>query len=358
MQARVTRYLNIRTEAPKILPFNNPGFLNPNDSVRIVDTVRGDSYKGNDIWYRIEKGGYVWSGAVEQQVLESALDWWHRDYKIPEVWKELNTWGEGSTIAVIDSGIDLSHPFLDRNLIFARNADPKIRDIADVIGHGTQVTGVICGNRIQNFGVAPRCRIEFIKGYAEGEMSPGQILSAIEAVSPDVDIINISHAVPLDGNVFHRLKTLIDRFPEKVFICATGNDGIAAKAENIPAALASECANVISVAGLNKMRQPSKLFSCRSEHLTLSAPSEDFRTLNIFDPTKTYPDSGTSFAAPLISGLIALASAHLRNKGVNITAPALAKHLVATVDPQQPRDLYGKGIVNPLAFARVVKDLN
>jgi hypothetical protein len=41
------------------------GYYRVHDIVEIIDTVRGDYYDGNDYWYRLTNGNYIWSGEVE-----------------------------------------------------------------------------------------------------------------------------------------------------------------------------------------------------------------------------------------------------------------------------------------------------
>src|SRR5260221_4446824 len=66
MEGRVNRYLNIRTGEPRVLPNNNPGFLRPNDTIDVIGIVIGDVYRGNNVWYKLKDGSYVWSGGVDR----------------------------------------------------------------------------------------------------------------------------------------------------------------------------------------------------------------------------------------------------------------------------------------------------
>ena len=45
---------------------NNPGYYLPGEEISIVEKVIGDKYKGNNIWYKLENGSYVWSGGVNE----------------------------------------------------------------------------------------------------------------------------------------------------------------------------------------------------------------------------------------------------------------------------------------------------
>lgn len=358
MQVRVTNYLNLRTEVPEILPSNNPGFFVPNDTITIVDTVKGQEYKGNDVWYKIEGGGFVWSGAVEKQILTDALDWWHTAYHIVDVWNELGTWGHGVKIAVIDSGIDLTHPFLDRKLIFGKNADGSA-DFSDELGHGTSVTGFIGGDRIHNFGTAPNCEVQMIKACKTGLMSSTQLLAGLAAVSPEIKIVNISHALDPDDAVAASLKTFFDTHQDTIFICAAGNNGIRRINDNLPASLSSVCKNVVSIGSVNKNGLPSQFFSCKSNHLSFLAPGEDLLHLNKEDPSKMYVGSGTSFAAPITAGLLALGASYLKKKSKAISMVELLELLKRSlrIVPNGDITLYGKGIIDPVSFSKLVREI-
>ncbi|HEX6226411.1 MAG TPA: S8 family serine peptidase, partial [Chryseolinea sp.] len=157
MKGRVIKLLNIRTGEPRILPGNNPTFLRPNDVVEIVDTVIGDSYKENNVWYKLADGTFAWSGGIERNTTSTLTpnkDWWFDQYKIQSMWDKFGTRGAGVTVAVIDSGVDLSHP----NLFNQRNAQGKDYSNTsfknDRFSHGTLVAGVVCSEGDQLIGVA------------------------------------------------------------------------------------------------------------------------------------------------------------------------------------------------------------
>ena len=65
MKALVKTYLNIRTDRPAIELNNNPGYYNPGEEIEVLDTVIGQRYKGNSIWYRLANNAFVWSGGID-----------------------------------------------------------------------------------------------------------------------------------------------------------------------------------------------------------------------------------------------------------------------------------------------------
>jgi lysozyme len=72
MKARVSTFLNIRTGSPEVLPNNNPGFFKPGDVITVTSKVIGQTVKGNNAWYKLEDGSFVWSGgisAIEEDIV-------------------------------------------------------------------------------------------------------------------------------------------------------------------------------------------------------------------------------------------------------------------------------------------------
>jgi subtilisin family serine protease len=119
--------------------------------------------------------------------------------------------GRGIRIAVIDSGIESSHPDLAGQLLVSRNFVAG-QDVADE-EHGTSIAGIIAAkadNRIGIAGVAPAARILGLR--ACWQESGGQtlcdsfsVLKALYfAIERDADVINLSLSGPED-RILHEL---------------------------------------------------------------------------------------------------------------------------------------------------------
>ena len=249
--------------------------------------------------------------------------------------------GMNVTIAVIDSGIDASHPEL-------ANA---IADSFDALGskegphvHGTGIAGAIAAHA-RLMGSAPEVRILAIRAFgasASGAQSTSYvILKGLDyAALHGAQIVNMSFAGPKDSLIERAVAATAAR--GIVLIAAAGNAG----AKSPPLYPAAN-PNVIAVSGTDAQE---KLFSAsnRGNHIALAAPGAD-----IFLPApdgKYQMTSGTSFSAALVSGIAALLlerNPALKPKDVRTILTSTARDLGA---PGRD-DLFGAGQAD--AFAAV-----
>jgi len=205
--------------------------------------------------------------------------------------------GANVTIAVIDSGIDVTHPEL-------RNA---IADSFDALGskegahvHGTAVAGAIAAHA-RLIGSAPAARILAIRAFGPAptgaESTSFVVLKALDyAAAHGAQIANMSFAGPKDPLLERAIAAA--GLKGMVMVAASGNAG-PKSSPLYPAANA----NVIAVSATDSQ---DKLFSAsnRGGHIAIAAPGVD-----IFLPApgdKYQMTSGTSFAAAYISGIVAL----------------------------------------------------
>ena len=110
--------------------------------------------------------------------------------------------GRGVTVAVIDTGIDMTHPAfagrispLSRNFITSSGASSNFTD-SD--GHGTHVAGIVGGDGSPSGafrGIAPGVELSILKAYASvaGAANVGDILAALQyAIEQKADVITLS----------------------------------------------------------------------------------------------------------------------------------------------------------------------
>jgi len=133
--------------------------------------------------------------------------------------------GNGITISIIDTGIELNHPDLADNIIGGYDFIDNDEMPEDTNGHGTQVAGIIASNGNLK-GIAPNSKILMYKVSEDGESVPSNlIIKAIEkSIEDNADIINISLGI-------NQTNTKIDQAVNKAVknnifvVTAAGNFG-------------------------------------------------------------------------------------------------------------------------------------
>ncbi|WP_138899713.1 type VII secretion-associated serine protease mycosin, partial [Streptomyces chryseus] len=272
------------------------------------------------------------------------------------------TKGEGVTVAVLDTGVDGSHPDLEGRVLEGK----------DLIGfgagkgdrawarHGTAMAGIIAGHgsgpgRSDGVvGIAPEAKILPVRVILEGgdparkraRSTRGNALAQGIRWAADhgADVINLSlgddsksaHPEPAeDAAVQYALAK------GAVVVASAGNSGEEGDHISYPAAYPG----VIAVAAVDSSGTHAS-FSTSRWYATVSAPGVD---VIIADPDRRYYEGwGTSAASAFVSGAAAL----VRSAHPDLT-PAQVKKLLADTARNAPEggrdDARGYGFVDPAA---------
>ncbi|MEN8701913.1 S8 family serine peptidase [Bacillus infantis] len=248
-------------------------------------------------------------------------------------------------VAVIDEGVDMNHPELKKNLLPSYNAANPM-SAAKAGFHGTHVAGIIAGikdNSIGGYGISPQAEIlpvdVFDRGWGATDYAAAQgILYAIEKKAK---VINMSFGGMYPSQV---LKDAVAKAVSEgiTVIAAAGNTGD--ESVNYPAAFEG----VISVGNVDEKKQKA-VSSTYGPSMDIVAPGENiYSTYYDLEKKSTFgPLSGTSMAAPVVSGTAAL----LLSK-----YPSLSNREVEYILKHSADDLgrpgfdaeYGYGLVNPV----------
>lgn len=156
-----------------------------------------------------------------------ALDLWHLEHIFRNSERYQNG-GAGVVVAVLDTGATEVDEIRGK-VVGHRGLDIvnwTVDDIAagDTQGHGTHVSGLICGD---NVGVAPGARVDSIAMIPGGHGDLSHFVLAMEWVGnhPDISILNMSAGIPgyWDGmrDIVRRLESL-----GVLMVIATGNEGV------------------------------------------------------------------------------------------------------------------------------------
>jgi len=218
--------------------------------------------------------------------------------------------GEGVKIAIIDSGINSSHPDLNQsNILQGYNCTfgaEDINDYSDNIGHGTMVAGIIAAqtdNELDISGIASNAQIIPIKITDTNSLNISSIFLGLEkALETDCDIINMSFGGAItDEEALSVLKSYIDKAEEKgiIVVAAVGNSGHTDNVMNYPAGFD----NVIGVGSVDE-DLTSSYFSQKNESIFISAPGNNI--ISLYKNNSTTTGLGTSLSAPVVTAVTAI----------------------------------------------------
>ncbi|MBI2787779.1 MAG: S8 family peptidase [Elusimicrobia bacterium] len=227
--------------------------------------------------------------------------WGINRVRAPAAWPL--TEGKGVKVAVIDTGIDTSHPELSGKVDGGYSAITKTENPADYQddnGHGSHVAGTIAAKKDGKgvVGVAPMARLYAVKVLdAEGSGNLSDVIDGIVwAAKNKMDVANMSLGAPVDSEAMKRAVRFA-RGAGVVIVAAAGNSGgsvgFPGAYEDTIAVAASDYAD--KLAG----------FSSRGPEVDFIAPGVDVLSAKLGGGFASY--SGTSMASPHVAGLAALA---------------------------------------------------
>lgn len=303
---------------------------------------------------------YIKEDAIFPLTASQYLGWHISSFKLNEVWTL--TKGENVTVAVIDSGCDLSHVDLADNLVEGKNFIEEGLPPEDSSEHGTHVAGIIAAkdNTEGIVGIAPKAKIMPLKVLNSFGMGSKEIVAKaiVHAVDNGADLITMSLG---SRSPIAAVKEAIDYANSKKVTCfvAAGNAG-STKQLLYPAAY-SECISIGAV-DENSMRAD---FSCTGPNLDFVAPGvKIYSTV----PKNSYAFlSGTSMSCPFAVGTAALVLSQRRELdptakiGIDEYREVLKsntltiKNLDLNLDQQGARFWQGMGIINPSQFEEWVQ---
>jgi len=280
--------------------------------------------------------------------------WYLDKIKAPQAWDLVKGGSEEVVVAVLDTGVDISHPDLKKNIWVNNNEIPNdgidndnngyvddvngwdfVRNIPSPkpkfdepytengIHHGTLVAGIIAavGDNIEGIsGVAWKSKIMPLRALnSQGTGNIEHVIAAVKyAVDNGAKIINLSF-VGTDENYF--LKQTLEEawYKGVVIVAAAGNETSGQpvnlnKTPNYPICLDKTENNfIIGVAATDNTDKKALFSDYGSDCVDISAPGTRIYGSLVYNPdNQDYSEyyggywSGTSIAAPIISGTAAL----------------------------------------------------
>ena len=246
--------------------------------------------------------------------------------------------GSARTVSVIDTGLDVNHPEFAGQVARVFDTSSGAADVTDSVGHGTFVSGLIGaldGNGRGGKGVAGTTKLVAVRASLDGSFTVSDLISGIDfSIRRGVDVINLS----LAGQGFTQSQARAFEaafFNDVLPVAAAGNNAENGNPLEFPAAAIGGRQGGKGIGLSVAATKPDggvASFSNHNEFVSLAAPGASggscefgvFSTLPASTGTewdrldscsRVFTDGsaryayaeGTSFAAPIVSGLAAVA---------------------------------------------------
>jgi len=256
---------------------------------------------------------------------------------------ETTVGSSATVIAVIDSGIDFTHPDLKNNQWTNLNGGAAgdlhgwdyVTDsgvIKDEQGHGTAIAGIIAAEGNNSVGVTGvMWRASLMSLRVLDQSGTGDVAGAIEAIDYAVtngaQVINLSWGTAAESSA---LKEAIQRAIKRhvVVVCSAGNGGKDLSVNPYyPSSFALK--GLVAVAASDNSDQLTSWSNWDAKSISVAAPGTNILTTKIGGGY--WNVTGTSAAAPVVSGIAGLIKTIRRSTNAQIISKAIADGVRASV---------------------------
>ena len=331
----------------------------PKNGKTIKETTNKTAYTFDQCYQGPQLGG--------QYITFTAYDYWDISHI-----HEMGITGEDITVAVVDSGLDYSHPafYLKENIEF-KDCTRSVLGTNDTDGHGTMCAGIICGDAfeysknpdsnaevemLETFppGIANKGKLVVYKVFSGDNASSEAICAALQDIERrgDIDVVSLSlGSLAFTFSIAEAISNLVSK--RVIVVCAASNYG---NKYIQPIAFPARLGHVLCIGSHDKNGKTSR-FSPIGQQIDFLAPGEE-----ITAPCSTYYhhyidiNSGTSFAAPAVAGLICLILGYIKKRYPDVLRHFkchwVMKELLREIStsPGRPTDDQGFGALDPRRF--------
>jgi subtilisin family serine protease len=264
----------------------------------------------------------LFEGSQSGKIDSNSTPGWHlKAINAEKGWK-VTKGNKDIVVAVVDDGFDLSHKLLKDKIVKPYNVFTQSNAISSGDGHGTHVAGIAVAKsdmKIGVSGIAPDCKLMPVQVY-DNKLCPFSALvnGIMYAIHEGADVVNISMGTSFQGlgilpeedqeaiieNNFKNEEWVWGKVvsvalaKNVILVFAAGNDNVLTllPPEHRPAGILN-----VSATGISGRVAEFSNFGIGS---TVSAPGVDI--YSTFPNNEYTYMSGTSMAAPIVTGTIAL----------------------------------------------------
>lgn len=267
--------------------------------------------------------------------------------------------GTGATVAVLDTGIDTSHPDLDEGIVTLERDFTPSGHTGDNYGHGTHVASIVAGTGElsggTNRGIAPGAHLINAKVLNDvGYGADSWIIAGMEwAAANGADIINMSLGDPgvyTDGT--DPTSLAVNRLSEQydtLFVISAGNEGKGGTATTVSTPGTADSALTVGAVNdsdnLTSFSSIGPRFGDWAIKPDIVAPGDGIiaaraknSTIGTWLDDYYMAESGTSMAAPAVAG----AAAILQAAEPELSAQAIKSVLMGSANPT-PNHVFAQG---------------
>lgn len=268
--------------------------------------------------------------------------WWLDRVQAPKAW-EITTGSKAIKVGVVDSGVDANHPDLRGKVVAAYNFAEETPVSRPGDEHGTAVAGCIGANTNNGLGISGlNWEVSLVDGKGFGESNSGFAFDLVRGVIFAIDqgarVVNNSWG---GGGLDLATLAMAEYAAQKeaILVFSSGNSGF--NEPQLPAALSQVYPNIIAV-GATDINDKVVGFSTYGPQVSVVAPGSGIWTTA---PDGSYTSiNGTSFSAPIVTGVIAL----MLSVNPNLTPLDVRNIIEGTAD-----DITGEGFTIKAGYGRV-----
>ncbi|MES9831688.1 MAG: Calx-beta domain-containing protein [Candidatus Thiodiazotropha sp. DIVDIV] len=354
--ARLLRKHGVKTQLKSLWTINGIALDVPADLVDEISGLPGVERVTADMRLTMSSPEVEESAAIPQ---------WNIDkLNASNLWQQ-EIFGEGVVVGIMDSGVDVNHPDLSDRWRGGSNSwfDPyQEHDLpTDLVGHGTQALGLILGGDESGYqvGLAPEAKWIAAKIFDDANQTT---LSAIHLafqwlLDPDGDPLtdDAPHIVNNSWGFASTINQCYQEFGEDIRLLQEAGIGVVFAAGNYGPSAATSISPAnnpgsLSVGSIDQSEQ-IELLSSRGPNACdggvypkLVAPGALVFTTDLL-PIAYNVVSGTSFAAPHVTGAMALLKSAFPDAPVSQIETALYDSAVDLGEPGSD-DQFGYGLVD------------